>query len=110
MECCRIVNGIKNKNIKNSLWTLLASNMLIGCDLAQLDDFTISLLCNNEVNAVNQDILGRQAERVVEDGSIHIFKRRADGTAVGIAVLGRHELGVQRHSQMLLEEGGGEVQ
>lgn len=52
-----------------SLWALLASNMLIGCDLAQLDDFTINLLCNNEVNAVNQDVLGKQATRILKSGN-----------------------------------------
>ena len=79
-----------------SLWTLMASNMLIGCDISQMDDFTVGLLCNNEVNAVNQDILGRQAERVVEDGSIHIFKRPlVDGSyAVGIFNVGDEDVNV----------------
>jgi alpha-galactosidase len=69
-----------------SLWSLLASNMLIGCDLAQLDDFTIGLLCNNEVNAVNQDILGKQARQEIDENGIQIWKRPlSDGTyAVGI--------------------------
>ena len=73
-----------------TLWTLMASDMLIGCDLAQLDDFTISLLCNNEVNAVNQDILGKQATRDVTDGDIQIFRRPlSDGSyAIGIFNLG----------------------
>ncbi len=73
-----------------SLWTLLASNMLIGCDIAQMDEFTVSLLCNNEVNAVNQDILGKQAQRVVQDGSIQIWCRPlSDGSyAVGIFNVG----------------------
>ena len=69
-----------------TLWTLLASNMLIGCDVAQMDDFTLSLLCNNEVNAVNQDVLGKQAKPEVIDGEIQIWKRPlSDGSyAVGI--------------------------
>jgi len=73
-----------------SLWSLLASNMLIGCDIAQIDDFTIGLLCNNEVNAVNQDILGKQARRLVQDGDIQIWMRPlSDGThALGIFNLG----------------------
>ncbi len=69
-----------------SLWSLLAANMLIGCPLDQMDDFTFNLLCNNEVNAVNQDILGRQAHQdVVEDG-IQIWSRDLydGGKAVGI--------------------------
>jgi len=74
-----------------SLWTLLASNMLIGCDIAQMDEFTVSLLCNHEVNAVNQDILGKQAQRVVLDGNIQIWSRPlSDGSyAVGIFNVGK---------------------
>ena len=69
-----------------TLWSLLASNMLIGCDLAQIDDFTFNLLCNNEVNAVNQDILGEQAHRDVDEDGMQMWSRRlSDGTiAVGI--------------------------
>ena len=76
-----------------SLWTLLASNMLIGCDIAQMDEFTVSLLCNHEVNAVNQDILGKQAKRVVLDGDIQIWSRPlSDGSyAVGIFNVGRSD-------------------
>ena len=69
-----------------SLWSLLAANMLIGCDISQIDDFTFNLLCNNEVNAVNQDILGHQAHQdVVEDG-VQIWSRDLydGGMAVGI--------------------------
>ena len=69
-----------------TLWTLVASNMLIGCDIAQMDDFTLNLLCNNEVNAIDQDILGKQADRVFKDDNIEIWARPlADGSqAVGI--------------------------
>ena len=73
-----------------TLWTILASNMLIGCDIAQMDDFTLNLLCNNEVNAINQDMLGKQADRVLQDGDIEVWSRPlADGSiAVGIFNLG----------------------
>lgn len=73
-----------------TLWSLLASNMLIGCDVSQIDDFTINLLCNNEVNAVNQDIMGMQADRDIVDGDIQIWTRPlSDGTrAVGIFNVG----------------------
>lgn len=73
-----------------SLWSLLAANMLIGCDIAQMDDFTLSLLCNNEVNAVNQDVLGLQARPVYSEDGIQVWMRRlADGgRAVGIFNLG----------------------
>ena len=76
-----------------TLWTLLASNMLIGCDIAQMDDFTIGLLCNNEVNAINQDILGKQADRVSKDGDIEVWARPLSdgGQAIGIFNVGSED-------------------
>lgn len=76
-----------------SLWALLAANMLIGCDLSQIDDFTFGLLCNNEVNAVDQDPLGKQAKREVKDGDIQIWMRPlVDGShAVGIFNMSEQE-------------------
>jgi alpha-galactosidase len=44
-----------------SLWSLVSSPLLIGCDMTKLDPFTISLLSNDEVLAVSQDPLGEQA-------------------------------------------------
>lgn len=88
-----------------SLWALLAANMLIGCDVSQMDNFTLSLLCNNEVNAVNQDILGQQAKREVKDGDIQIWKRPlADGSyAVGIFNVGSDDKNVDiaKYYQMM---------
>lgn len=46
------------------LWSMLAAPMLLGCDLNQLDEFTTNLMGNDEVLAVNQDPLGRQAIRI----------------------------------------------
>ena len=76
-----------------TLWTILSSNMLIGCDIAQMDDFTLGLLCNNEVNAINQDLLGQQADRVIKEGDIEVWSRPlADGAiAVGIFNVGEKD-------------------
>ena len=76
-----------------TLWTLLASNMLIGCDIAQMDDFTIGLLCNNEVNAINQDILGKQADRISKVGDIEVWARPLSdgGQAIGIFNVGSED-------------------
>ncbi|HLP78443.1 MAG TPA: NPCBM/NEW2 domain-containing protein [Candidatus Paceibacterota bacterium] len=69
-----------------SLWCLLASPLLIGCDLTQLDDFTLNLLTNDEVLAINQDSLGREAVCVAKDGQLEVWaKDLEDGTkAVGL--------------------------
>jgi hypothetical protein len=38
-----------------SLWSIARSPLMIGADLTKLDDFTLSLLTNDEVLAVNQN-------------------------------------------------------
>jgi alpha-galactosidase len=69
-----------------SLWALQAAPLLIGADMAHLDDWTIDLLGNREVLAINQDPLGRAAGRVWADNWSQIWARQlADGTyAVGL--------------------------
>jgi alpha-galactosidase len=64
--------------------------LLLGCDLEKLDDFTLNLLENDEVIAVNQDSLGRQAVSVAKSDDTQVFaKKLADGsTAVGLFNLG----------------------
>jgi alpha-galactosidase len=70
-----------------SLWCLLDSPLLIGCDMTQMDPFTLGLLTNDEVLAVNQDPLGKQAARVTknDDGTEVWAKDMSDGSkAVGL--------------------------
>ncbi len=66
-----------------TLWAMLASPLLIGCDLDAIDDFTLSLLTNPEVLEVNQDALGMMGVRNVFGPSKHqtvYVKRLEDGT------------------------------
>jgi alpha-galactosidase len=69
-----------------SLWSLQAAPLIIGADLSQADDFTINLLGNPEVLAVDQDPLGRAAGRTTQNGRTEVWSRPlADGTiAVGL--------------------------
>jgi alpha-galactosidase len=69
-----------------TLWCLLASPLLMGCDMSQLDEFTLNLLCNDEVLEVNQDALARQGSRVSQEGQLEVWvKDLEDGSkAVGL--------------------------
>ncbi len=69
-----------------SLWCLLSAPLLIGCDLERLDAFTLGLLSNDEVLAVDQDELGLQARRVAAHADVEAYaKPLADGSwAVGL--------------------------
>jgi alpha-galactosidase len=69
-----------------SLWALQAAPMLIGADMSQMDGWTVDLLGNREVLAINQDPLGRAAGRVWADNWTQIWARElSDGTmAIGL--------------------------
>jgi alpha-galactosidase len=58
-----------------SLWSLLSAPLLIGCDMDRLDPFTISLLTNDEVLAIDQDALGKQATLVATQGDDVVVRR-----------------------------------
>jgi len=73
-----------------SLWCLLSAPLLIGCDMEKLDDFTLNLLSNDEVLAVDQDALGHEATCVLTIGNVRVYaKPLEDGShAVGFFNLG----------------------
>ncbi len=79
-----------------TLWSLLSAPLLIGCDLTQMDEFTLNLLSNDEVIEVNQDVLGKQASPIYTSGDIKILmKELEDGSkAVGLFNLGRDTINV----------------
>jgi alpha-galactosidase len=67
-----------------SMWCLMAAPLCFGGDMTQLDEFTINILCNAEVIAIDQDPLGKQGTfarkteqdfvmvKPLEDGSLAI--------------------------------------
>ena len=69
-----------------SLWCLLSAPLLIGCDMTKMDDFVTSVFLNDEVLAVDQDPLGKQAALVGPEGMTEVYaKELADGShAVGL--------------------------
>ena len=73
-----------------SLWCLLSAPLLIGCDMTKFDDFTLNLLENDEVLALDQDALGKQATCVVTNGDVRVYEKELEdgGRALGFFNLG----------------------
>ena len=73
-----------------SLWCLLSAPLLIGCDLSKLDDFTLNLLINDEVLAVDQDPLGKQAQQIINREGYQIWMKELENgsKAIGVFNLG----------------------
>jgi len=69
-----------------SFWSLMAAPLIFSGDMAKLDAFTLNVLCNAEVIAVNQDSLGKQGKilRQTSDEFV-LVKALEDGAkAVGL--------------------------
>lgn len=69
-----------------SLWCLLSAPLLLGCDLEHLDPFTLGLITNDEVLALDQDELCKPAVCVTQGTPLKVYvKDLADGTkAIGL--------------------------
>jgi alpha-galactosidase len=66
-----------------SLWCLQAAPLIFSGDITRLDDFTLSLLTNDEVIDVDQDPLGKPGRRVATQGELEVWARdMEDGTKV----------------------------
>jgi alpha-galactosidase len=61
-----------------TMWCLLSAPLLIGCDLERLDPFTLSLLTNDEVLALDQDALGKPAVRVASVGPVDVYRKELE--------------------------------
>lgn len=70
-----------------ALWCLMACPLFYSGELEKLDDVTLSILCNTELIAVNQDPLGQCARIVRKDADGFVLaKELSDGSlAVGLA-------------------------
>ncbi|NHZ32935.1 glycoside hydrolase family 27 protein [Massilia rubra] len=72
-----------------SLWAMVNSPLLAGADLRSLDVETLATFTNKEIIALNQDPLGKPAEKVRDDGVLQIYaKELADGS-YAVALLNR---------------------
>lgn len=72
-----------------SLWSLLASPLLIGCDMTRMDAFTKNLLANDEVIEINQDPLGKQASRVSKVGNLEIWVKELEDGSMAVGLFNR---------------------
>lgn len=72
-----------------SLWSLLCAPMLLGCDISQMDDFTVGLLTNDEVLAVNQDTLGKQATQMSNDGTRVVYAKMLEDGSIAVGLFNR---------------------
>lgn len=72
-----------------TMWCMLSAPLLLGCDLEQLDAFTLSLLSNDDVLAIDQDALGKQAVRVATVGAVDVYLKPLEDGSHALAFFNR---------------------
>jgi len=74
-----------------SLWSLQAAPLIFSGDITRLDEFTLSLLTNDEIIEVNQDPLGKPGWRVTKQNSIEVWKRLLEDGSIAVGLFNRGE-------------------
>lgn len=69
-----------------SLWSIMASPLLIGTDLRTIKPDALKILLNKEVIAVDQDPLGVQGHQVSNANGIHVIVKPLKGGSEAVAV------------------------
>ncbi|MGQ1928775.1 glycoside hydrolase family 27 protein [Ornithobacterium rhinotracheale] len=70
-----------------SLWSLMASPLMISLDLKSMTPKTKEILMNPDVIAIDQDALGKQAKRVIFTEKLQVFVKPLANGDVAIGVL-----------------------
>ncbi|WP_224363413.1 NPCBM/NEW2 domain-containing protein [Hyalangium versicolor] len=70
-----------------SLWALMAAPLIMGNDLTNMNAATRNILMNSEVIAVDQDPLGIQGSKVVDNNGLQVWSKKLTGSGVRAVVL-----------------------
>jgi alpha-galactosidase len=69
-----------------SMWSLMAAPLFFSGDMSKLDAFTLNVLCNSEVIAIDQDSLGKQASIVRQTDNEFILSRPLDDGSIAVGL------------------------
>jgi len=68
------------------MWAMLAAPLLAGNNLSKLTPEVKAILTNRDVIAIDQDSLGKQANRIFAEGPVEIWSRLLSNGDVALAV------------------------
>ena len=70
-----------------SLWCIMASPLMITCDVRNMNEATRRILMNADAIAINQDALGKQAERKINTPTWQVFVKPLANGDVALGIL-----------------------
>lgn len=74
-----------------SMWCMMASPLIAGNDLRNMDETIRQILTNKELIAVNQDPLGVQCTKIRDDGNEEVYVKPLSNGDYAVALLNRGE-------------------
>jgi len=74
-----------------SLWSIVAAPLIFSGDITRLDEFTLSLLTNDEIIEVDQDPLGKPGYRVSKNGDTEVWIRNLEDGSKAVGLFNRGE-------------------
>jgi alpha-galactosidase len=74
-----------------SLWCLMAAPLLAGNDIREMPSAIKNILLNREVIEVDQDILGKQAKKIRDDGDSEVFVKPLKDGSWAVGLLNRND-------------------
>ncbi len=72
-----------------SLWCMLAAPLIVNTDVRDMNEATKNILLNREMISIDQDPLGKQATRIVDEDGINIFLKPLQNGEWAICFLNR---------------------
>ena len=69
-----------------SLWSLMAAPLFFSGDMEKLDEFTLNVLCNHEIIAINQDVFGKQAQVIRKTEDELVLAKPLSGGALAVGL------------------------
>ena len=70
-----------------SLWCLMAAPLMVSCDVANMNEATKRILTNKNILAIDQDKLGKQAVRKINNNGWQVFVKPLENNETAIGIL-----------------------
>lgn len=71
------------------LWCMLNAPLMVNLDVRNMDSSVTAILCNKELIALNQDVMGKQATLIAGYNGCQVFKKELSGDRYALCVLNR---------------------
>jgi alpha-galactosidase len=91
MDMMEVGNGMTAAEDRShfSIWAMLASPLILGNDIRSMAETTRNILSNKEMIAINQDKLGIQAMKWMDEGDLEIFVKPLENGEFAVMFLNR---------------------